>query len=90
MLRVFFNRLRPFCPAGGRRARQAMNGTSSGPSSFTPETVVIVVADHTVVGRVPQVSPFSRTLGAGQPRSRRHSFFPGEPRRAGALPQGQS
>jgi YVTN family beta-propeller protein len=27
-------------------------------SSFTPETVVISVADHTIVGRVPQVSPF--------------------------------
>ena len=27
-------------------------------SSFTPETVVITVADHKIVGRVPQVSPF--------------------------------
>jgi YVTN family beta-propeller protein len=27
-------------------------------SSFTPETVVITVADHKIVGRVPQISPF--------------------------------
>ena len=27
-------------------------------SSFTPETVVISVANHTIVGRVPQASPF--------------------------------
>jgi YVTN family beta-propeller protein len=27
-------------------------------SSFTPETEVIAVADHTIVGRVPQASPF--------------------------------
>src|SRR5258708_7451212 len=27
-------------------------------SSFTPETVVITVADHKIVGRVPQASPF--------------------------------
>jgi YVTN family beta-propeller protein len=33
-------------------------------SSFTPETVVITVADHKVVGRVPQASPFCPNLAA--------------------------
>lgn len=33
-------------------------------SSFTPETVVIAVADHTIVGRVPQVSPFCPNIAA--------------------------
>jgi hypothetical protein len=32
----------------------------AGSSSFTPETVVITVADHKIVGRVPQASPFAR------------------------------
>jgi DNA-binding beta-propeller fold protein YncE len=27
-------------------------------SSFTPETVVITTADHKIVGKVPQASPF--------------------------------
>ena len=31
-------------------------------SSFTPETVVISVANHTIVGRVPQASPSVLTL----------------------------
>jgi YVTN family beta-propeller protein len=33
-------------------------------SSFTPETVVITVADHRIVGRVPQVSPFCPNIAA--------------------------
>jgi YVTN family beta-propeller protein len=33
-------------------------------SSFTPETVVISVRDHKVVGRVPQVSPFCPNIAA--------------------------
>jgi YVTN family beta-propeller protein len=33
-------------------------------SSFTPETVVIAVADHTIVGRVPQASPFCPNIAA--------------------------
>ena len=33
-------------------------------SSFNPETVVISVADHKVVGRVAQVSPFSPNIAA--------------------------
>ncbi len=33
-------------------------------SSFTPETVVIAVADHTIVGRVPQASPFCPDIAA--------------------------
>jgi YVTN family beta-propeller protein len=33
-------------------------------SSFTPETVVISVADHKIVGRVPQVSPFCPNIAA--------------------------
>jgi YVTN family beta-propeller protein len=33
-------------------------------SSFTPETVVISVADHEIVGRVPQVSPFCPNIAA--------------------------
>jgi YVTN family beta-propeller protein len=33
-------------------------------SSFTPETVVISVADHTIVGRVPQASPFCPNIAA--------------------------
>src|ERR1700741_4409760 len=33
-------------------------------SSFTPETVVIAVADHTIVGRVPQGSPFCPNISA--------------------------
>jgi YVTN family beta-propeller protein len=33
-------------------------------SSFTPETVVITVADHKVVGRVPQASPFCPNIAA--------------------------
>src|SRR5271169_3872912 len=33
-------------------------------SSFTPETVVIAVADHTIVGRVPQASPFCSNIAA--------------------------
>jgi YVTN family beta-propeller protein len=33
-------------------------------SSFTPETVVIAVADHKIVGRVPQVSPFCPNIAA--------------------------
>jgi YVTN family beta-propeller protein len=33
-------------------------------SSFTPETVVITVADHKIVGRVPQVSPFCPNIAA--------------------------
>src|SRR6201987_5663642 len=33
-------------------------------SSFTPETVVIAVADHTIVGRVPQGSPFCPNIAA--------------------------
>src|ERR1700751_3191316 len=33
-------------------------------SSFTPETVVIAVADHTIVGRVPQASPFFPNIAA--------------------------
>ncbi len=33
-------------------------------SSFTPETVVINVADHTIVGHVPQASPFCPNIAA--------------------------
>jgi YVTN family beta-propeller protein len=33
-------------------------------SSFNPETVVISVADHKIVGRVPQASPFSPNIAA--------------------------
>jgi YVTN family beta-propeller protein len=33
-------------------------------SSFTPETVVITVADHQIVGRVKQVSPFCPNIAA--------------------------
>src|ERR1700751_5177783 len=33
-------------------------------SSFTPETVVIAVADHMIVGRVPQASPFFPNIAA--------------------------
>jgi YVTN family beta-propeller protein len=33
-------------------------------SSFTPETVVIAVADHKVVGKVPQASPFCPNIAA--------------------------
>jgi YVTN family beta-propeller protein len=33
-------------------------------SSFTPETVVVAVADHTIVGRVPQASPFCPNIAA--------------------------
>jgi len=33
-------------------------------SSFTPETVVISVATHEIVGRVPQVSPFCPNIAA--------------------------
>src|SRR6202011_926983 len=34
-------------------------------SSFTPETEVITVADHKIVGRVPQASPFCPNIGTG-------------------------
>src|SRR5690349_9487908 len=33
-------------------------------SSFTPETVVVRVADHQIVGRVPQASPFCPNIAA--------------------------
>jgi YVTN family beta-propeller protein len=33
-------------------------------SSFTPETVVIAVASHTIVGHVPQASPFCPNIAA--------------------------
>ena len=33
-------------------------------SSFTPETVVITTADHQIVGRVPQASPFCPNIAA--------------------------
>ncbi len=33
-------------------------------SSFTPQTVVISVADHQIVGRVPQASPFCPNIAA--------------------------
>jgi YVTN family beta-propeller protein len=33
-------------------------------SSFNPETVVVDVANHTIVGRVPQVSPFCPNIAA--------------------------
>src|SRR5215204_4642865 len=33
-------------------------------SSFTPETVVVRVADHRIVGRVPQASPFCPNIAA--------------------------
>jgi YVTN family beta-propeller protein len=33
-------------------------------SSFTPETVVITVADHRIVGRIPQISPFCPNIAA--------------------------
>jgi YVTN family beta-propeller protein len=33
-------------------------------SSFTPETVVITVADHRIVGKVPQASPFCPNIAA--------------------------
>src|SRR5712692_7040577 len=33
-------------------------------SSFTPETAVITIADHKIVGKVPQVSPFCPNIAA--------------------------
>ena len=33
-------------------------------SSFTPQTVVITVADHKIVGRIPQLSPFCPNIAA--------------------------
>ena len=33
-------------------------------SSFTPETAVVTVADHKIVGRVPQASPFCPNIAA--------------------------
>lgn len=33
-------------------------------SSFTPQTVVVTVADHQIVGRVPQASPFCPNIAA--------------------------
>jgi YVTN family beta-propeller protein len=33
-------------------------------SSFTPETVVITVADHRIIGRIPQASPFCPNIAA--------------------------
>jgi YVTN family beta-propeller protein len=33
-------------------------------SSFSPETVVVTVADHQIVGRVPQASPFCPNIAA--------------------------
>src|ERR1700731_2006731 len=33
-------------------------------SSFTPETVVITVADHKIVGQIPQASPFCPNIAA--------------------------
>jgi YVTN family beta-propeller protein len=33
-------------------------------SSFTPETVVVSIADHQIVGRVPQASPFCPNIAA--------------------------
>jgi YVTN family beta-propeller protein len=33
-------------------------------SSFTPETDIVAVADHTIVGRVPQASPFCPNIAA--------------------------
>jgi YVTN family beta-propeller protein len=33
-------------------------------SSFTPETVVVTIADHHIVGRVPQTSPFCPNIAA--------------------------
>ena len=33
-------------------------------SSFTPQTVIITVADHKIVGRVPQASPFCPNIAA--------------------------
>jgi YVTN family beta-propeller protein len=33
-------------------------------SSFTPETVVVTVADHQIVGKVPQASPFCPNIAA--------------------------
>lgn len=33
-------------------------------SSFTPQTVVIAVADHQIVGRIPQASPFCPNIAA--------------------------
>jgi YVTN family beta-propeller protein len=33
-------------------------------SSFTPETVIVSVADHRIVGRVPQASPFCPNIAA--------------------------
>ena len=33
-------------------------------SSFTPETVVITIADHQIVGRIPQTSPFCPNIAA--------------------------
>src|ERR1700740_3263328 len=33
-------------------------------SSFTPETVVVTIADHQIVGRVPQASPFCPNIAA--------------------------
>src|ERR1700675_2647433 len=42
-------------------------------SSFTPETVVISVTDHKIVGRVPQASPFCPNIAA-TPDSKQVSF----------------
>ena len=33
-------------------------------SSFTPQTVVVTVADHKIVGRIPQLSPFCPNIAA--------------------------
>jgi YVTN family beta-propeller protein len=33
-------------------------------TSFTPETVVVTVADHQIVGRIPQASPFCPNIAA--------------------------
>ncbi|BCL79260.1 hypothetical protein ccbrp13_17250 [Ktedonobacteria bacterium brp13] len=33
-------------------------------SSFTPQTVIVTVADHKIVGQVPQVSPFCPNIAA--------------------------
>src|SRR5437899_4813262 len=49
-------------------------------SSFNPETVVITVADHRIVGRVKQESPFSPTIAA-PPDGPERWFTLQEPRR---------
>src|SRR5262249_31014379 len=41
-------------------------------SSFSPETVVVSVADHRVVGHVPQASPFCPYSAAGGGAGRLH------------------